>query len=226
MPPISKNPRRSKPPLEGDPKWGARTKLQISVRGRDPVPKGSISWFPLYSGEACPRCKRKDMRPILTDSKSAEHKAWASAVDEHTRETMRSRGLGTLVAAWCAVEIHLYLLRPSGHFVERSDSTTKVRRNARHRPSIRPDVDKLARSILDAMTGLVYNDDGQVVDLRVAKHYVYDATMVGAVVDITAGVETMDDADASNALDPVESFHIDTKPRRAPRPATTQGSLL
>lgn len=38
-------------------------------------------------------------------------------------------------------------------------------------PSVRPDADKLTRAILDAMTGIVFVDDCQVVDLVVCKRY-------------------------------------------------------
>ncbi|WP_382307351.1 RusA family crossover junction endodeoxyribonuclease [Herbiconiux sp. UC225_62] len=38
-------------------------------------------------------------------------------------------------------------------------------------PSVYPDVDKLARAVLDALTGSVFKDDGQVVDLRASKRY-------------------------------------------------------
>jgi crossover junction endodeoxyribonuclease RusA len=35
----------------------------------------------------------------------------------------------------------------------------------------RPDIDKLARAVLDALTGSVLIDDAQVVDLRIRKRY-------------------------------------------------------
>ena len=35
----------------------------------------------------------------------------------------------------------------------------------------KPDLDKLARGSLDAMTGTLWTDDAQVVDLHVVKHY-------------------------------------------------------
>lgn len=38
-------------------------------------------------------------------------------------------------------------------------------------PNVRPDADKLARAILDAGTGVLYEDDAQVVALTVRKHY-------------------------------------------------------
>lgn len=36
---------------------------------------------------------------------------------------------------------------------------------------IRPDVDKLARAVLDALTGVAYHDDAQVADLHVTKRW-------------------------------------------------------
>jgi len=45
------------------------------------------------------------------------------------------------------------------------------RRPSRPVPCVRPDVDKLARALLDALTGVAYEDDGQVVKLTVQKIY-------------------------------------------------------
>lgn len=36
----------------------------------------------------------------------------------------------------------------------------------------RPDVDKLARAVLDALTGIIWNDDAQVTSLHASKVYV------------------------------------------------------
>jgi len=38
-------------------------------------------------------------------------------------------------------------------------------------PCVRPDLDKLARAVLDALSGVLYRDDGQVVELRLEKLY-------------------------------------------------------
>lgn len=38
-------------------------------------------------------------------------------------------------------------------------------------PVVKPDADKLARSIFDALTGIVFVDDAQVIDCRIRKHY-------------------------------------------------------
>jgi len=42
-------------------------------------------------------------------------------------------------------------------------------------PVVKPDVDKLARALLDALTGVAYGDDAQVVEMHVCKTYGDDA---------------------------------------------------
>ena len=41
----------------------------------------------------------------------------------------------------------------------------------RLRPSVKPDVDKLCRSVCDALTGILWVDDGQVIELYARKIY-------------------------------------------------------
>lgn len=43
-------------------------------------------------------------------------------------------------------------------------------------PDKRPDLDKLVRAVLDALTGLAWHDDGQVVALRAVKAYANSRT--------------------------------------------------
>lgn len=41
----------------------------------------------------------------------------------------------------------------------------------RELPSVKPDIDKLCRTVLDAATGLLFKDDSQVVILNARKEY-------------------------------------------------------
>lgn len=50
----------------------------------------------------------------------------------------------------------------------------------------RPDVDKLARACGDAMTGVVYADDSQVVQLCVSKYYAAAGEAPHAVIAVTS----------------------------------------
>lgn len=51
-------------------------------------------------------------------------------------------------------------------------------------PSIRPDIDKLARAVLDALTGTVLEDDGLVVCLTATKDYASSPERVGVHVEV------------------------------------------
>ena len=58
-----------------------------------------------------------------------------------------------------AIELDFYLARPP--------SVAK----SRPLPSVKPDLDKLLRATLDALTGILFHDDAQVVDTRCRKFY-------------------------------------------------------
>ena len=58
-----------------------------------------------------------------------------------------------------SVSVMYSFARPKGRDCRRAD------------PCVRPDVDKLSRALLDALTGIAYDDDGQVVALSVRKIY-------------------------------------------------------
>lgn len=38
-------------------------------------------------------------------------------------------------------------------------------------PSVKPDLDKLVRATLDSLTGILYDDDSQVIEINARKHY-------------------------------------------------------
>lgn len=52
-------------------------------------------------------------------------------------------------------------------------------------PTVRPDLDKLARAVLDALTGVVFEDDSQVCRLDAVKDY---GEVPGCLVSVTSCV--------------------------------------
>lgn len=52
-----------------------------------------------------------------------------------------------------------------------SKKRTEAALSGLERPCKRPDVDNLAKSVLDALNGIIYDDDVQVVELTVRKFY-------------------------------------------------------
>jgi Holliday junction resolvase RusA-like endonuclease len=57
------------------------------------------------------------------------------------------------------------------------------------RPDRKPDLDNLAKAVMDAARGILYRDDGQVVDLVLGKHY---AEEPGVEVWIARAAEPFD----------------------------------
>ena len=57
------------------------------------------------------------------------------------------------------VEVHLTFI------------TSKPKSVIRKEPHIRPDLDKLIRAVLDGLTGVAYDDDGQVTKIVATKEY-------------------------------------------------------
>lgn len=59
-------------------------------------------------------------------------------------------------------------------------------------PSVRPDLDKLARALLDALTGVAYEDDAQVCSLDLFKIYGEDTRTTVCVMEVSHFIETTD----------------------------------
>ena len=120
--------------------------LQFRVAGI-PVPQGSMSAFVRGS------------RAIVTDQKGSKLKPW--------REAIRSTAVDSAGPNWapldCPVRVDLWFAMP------KPASTPKTRRTW---PMRQPDLDKLARACLDALTQAgVLADDARVVELRAVKDW-------------------------------------------------------
>jgi crossover junction endodeoxyribonuclease RusA len=93
---------------------------------------------------------------LRTKTDSKHGKSFEAAVRWAARQagvTMVPKGRGVTVS------VVYGLPRPKG------------RDRVRVTPCVRPDVDKLCRALMDALTGIAYADDGQVVALSVRKIY-------------------------------------------------------
>lgn len=84
-----------------------------------------------------------------------------------------------------AVELTFRLARPAGHHGT-GRNAGQLRPSAPAWPACMPDLDKLARLVLDALViAAVLGDDGQVVALRAVKHYADDGPP-GTMLDVWA----------------------------------------
>lgn len=80
------------------------------------------------------------------------------------------------------VDLRFNFTRPRGHYGT-GRNADRLKPTAPQHHTVKPDVDKLERAILDALTGVVWHDDSQVV--CVTKWKVYDDRQPGASIAIT-----------------------------------------
>ena len=106
------------------------------------------------AGLPVPQGSLKMMNGNIVHVKDKELRAWRTDIGN----TARNCGVG-LAEKNVGVIIDLMFCMPK---------PTSVKRPI---PSTRPDLDKLIRAVLDALTGIAYIDDGQVVEITASKIY-------------------------------------------------------
>ena len=118
--------------------------IQFTVYG-DPAPKGSVRPF----------VPKGWTRPIVT-SATKGLKAWEGKI----AAAAGAQANGTLLTDPVIVRIAFFLSRP------------KSKKSGPIPHTTRPDLDKLIRGATDALTGIVWKDDAQAVEIRATKAYV------------------------------------------------------
>lgn len=76
----------------------------------------------------------------------------------------------TLLEGPVQIDAGFYLPRPKSHYGTGRNAAV-LKESAPALVSSKPDIDKLSRALLDALTGIAYRDDAQVVRLSVVKRY-------------------------------------------------------
>lgn len=140
-----------------------RPSISFTVHGKA-IAKGSMRMVPI-KGRA---------RPMLTsDAKGL--KQWEQTIRGALQAAMAMTPKPVLMALFdapVALGIRFHMPRPK-----------KPKKTAKHYPTTRPDSDKLARSVCDALQTVVFRDDAQVVALQVRKVYADSGAKVEIVVE-------------------------------------------
>ncbi len=100
--------------------------------------------------------KRHVGRGIIVDA-NKNAKPWQAEVKAAALDVFQ----GPLIEGPVAIEIREYRLRPKGHF--RTTGELSAAGLRKPFPTSAPDTGKIARGIHDALTGIVYRDDAQIV---------------------------------------------------------------
>lgn len=131
--------------------------IEFDVLGT-PAPKGS--------NRAMLRGGRAVFVPGGSKVNAIKLKGWDASVREAALESVGERAEPVFVDVPLAVSIVFRLARPGGHWGNKG-----LKSSAPQHPSKKPDADKLARSTIDSLSGLVFDDDARIVRLVVTKEY-------------------------------------------------------
>lgn len=142
--------------------------ISFTVYGK-PEPQGSVKAFvPTYkNGEPMRRAGGSII--VNLTSTNPRVKAWRKEAQREAMLEVIGQGVGQ-TSEPVRVEATFYLQRPKHHCGTGRNANT-VKASAPAYPLGRPDVDKLARALLDALTGTVLADDSQVVEVQARKVY-------------------------------------------------------
>ena len=98
--------------------------------------------------------------PIITDS-NRNAKAWQQLVAEAANQALQTDDARQLLCGPVALTVAFRMPRPKKY--------QKPNRPVFH--CTKPDIDKLLRAVLDALTGVVFVDDSQIVTVIATKQY-------------------------------------------------------
>lgn len=130
-----------------------------------PVPQGSSRAF-VVAGRA-----------RITSTSGHKLQDWRQAIASEARFAFQALQEGPV-----RVQAVFYVPRP----------TSRAKRDLW--PDRKPDVDKLARAALDALTGVAFKDDAQVVQLEASKHYAVGDKQPGVLIDVAPLLRTEEGA--------------------------------
>jgi len=132
---------------------------------------------------ACEVCGSRDIIPTPLYRPAGKYtKPWMDKVRSHA---IKAYPRGIIHTGPIGVFIGFCMKRPKSHFGTGKNADI-LKDSAPEKPKSKPDLSKCVRAIEDALTGIVWKDDSQVVYILAGKHY---GKTAGAKIQIMTGVE-------------------------------------
>lgn len=128
-------------------------------------------------GIPVPQGSKRVFHGRLVDVNDRKLRDWRALVGQ-----LASAEASKLFTGPISVRLDFYLPRPKGHYGTGRNAAT-LRPSAPAVPQTKPDIDKLVRACLDALTGMAFRDDSQVTALIAAKWYA-DERQPGVHIEI------------------------------------------
>lgn len=135
-----------------------KVEIIFEVFGK-PSPQGSKQAQVIYrrgpDGKPIPVMKNGRV-VVVARNDSDKLLSWRGAVTDAARRAY----CGPLLLGAVAFEVTFYRPRPKGHY----NAAGKLKAKTPKYPLPKPDNTKLRRAVEDALTGVIYHDDSQIVD--------------------------------------------------------------
>lgn len=160
------------------PKWGV-TQIALEVPGI-PAPQGSKRFLGKSGGKGIMVESSKRVAPWRTDIRGAAEKAVMP-------DALDAEGRSLLWHGSVLVILTFRFPRPASHFGTGRNADVLKPAAPRYPDGTRNDLDKLARAVLDALTGIVWADDGHVVGLFASKIYASPGNSPGVSIVVKEG---------------------------------------
>jgi len=134
-----------------------------------------VTIFAVYGLTPAPQGSKRHVGGGRMIESSAKVKPW--------REAVRQEALATGVPITdqpIYISLSFSFQRPKGH----RNAKGELRPSAPKTHIIRPDIDKLCRSTLDGLTGVLFTDDSQVAFMVASKNYTLPGELEGCRIEI------------------------------------------
>ena len=153
------------------------TRVSFEVLGT-PAPKGSSrAMFNRKTGKPFTFKGGSPVTAVKLDT-------WDGVVRAGATNAVGSPQSPPFVRVALRIEVHFRICRRGGDWGS-GKNAGKLKPSASRYPSGKPDIDKLARSTLDSMTGIVFDDDSRVVALILTKSWAVPGNE-GATISVEA----------------------------------------
>jgi Holliday junction resolvase RusA-like endonuclease len=142
--------------------------IHFFVHG-NPVPQGSSSAF-IHNGKAIVTSANRHLKGWRTKIRGAAYAAYLSTQD----------GAIEIPVGHYMVRLAFWMPRPAFHYGAKG-----LKPSAPAHPSVKPDLDKLVRAVLDGITDAkLWGDDSHVLGIMAVKMYAPTPEAVGVGVEI------------------------------------------
>lgn len=143
-----------------------RIVLRFEVAGKAEPAGSKRAFVPQKNGQPF-RSKTNGRIVVSVVDDNPNGRDWKNRVGDAARQQWGAR---LLLTAPLWLKVTFYLLRPKGHHGTGRNAAV-VKESAPQFPATKPDVLKLTRAVEDALSGIIYADDAQIVSERIDKRY-------------------------------------------------------